>query len=84
MICMKKKTEHADLVVRIDHADFDRYVEDGWLPCTKKVWRRSRWATKKDGSGPSKRVRIDPIRERREVSRHVFSRLRKFISRSKW
>ena len=66
MITLKKKAEQADLVVRVSSFEQEQYLEDGWHPCPKKVWRRSAPAMRKDGSGPSTRVRIDPVRARRE------------------
>ena len=60
MLTMKKES----LVVRVSRDKRDQYESDGWRGCCKKVWRRSAPAMLKDGSGPSKNVRIDPVPER--------------------
>lgn len=62
---MKKSAQHGDLVVRVCETKTAEYLEDGWHLCPVKVWRRSKPAMKKDGTGYSKRVRLDPVRHRK-------------------
>lgn len=77
MQTMKKQTPDADIVVRVPATEVSVYLERGWLPCPKKVWKRSSWATLKDMSGPSKRVRVDPLRERKQNAPTVATHARR-------
>lgn len=88
MLTMKKTTTHATMVVRVPNDRIGEYIADDWVPCPRKAWRRSGWAMRKDMSGPSSRVKVDPVPDRIEKrsklsATHIHWRVKKAKRRAK-